>query len=54
LKKEKQNWVKGKDIFLKKEQGTLTERGRLSTVDLLTMIACFATKLNNIFNIKMS
>jgi hypothetical protein len=46
--------VKGKDIFLKLDQGTLTERGRLNTVDLLTKIACFETKVNNIFNIKMS
>jgi hypothetical protein len=27
-------------------------KGRLSTVDLLIKVACFVTKVNNIFNIK--
>ncbi len=27
-------------------------RGRLSTMDLLIKVACFVTKVNNIFNIK--
>ncbi len=34
-------------------QGTLTGRGRLSTVDLLIKVACFVKK-NHILNIKMS
>ncbi len=29
-------------------------RGRLSTIDLLIEVACFATQVNNIFNLKMS
>jgi len=32
----------------------LSERGMLSTVDLLTKVACFAAKINNIFNIEKS
>jgi hypothetical protein len=31
-------------------QGILTEGGRLSTADLLIEVACFVTKVNNIFN----
>jgi hypothetical protein len=27
-------------------------RGRLSTIDLLIRVGCFATKVNNIFNLK--
>jgi len=34
--------------------GTLTEGGRLSTVDLLIRVAYFVKKVNTIFNIKMS
>jgi hypothetical protein len=31
------------------DQGTLTEGGRFSTVDLLMKVACFVPKVNNIF-----
>jgi hypothetical protein len=33
-------------------QGTLTEREKLSTVDLLIKVACFVKKVNNIFKYK--
>jgi hypothetical protein len=33
-------------------QGTITEGGRLSTIDLHIMTAHFVKKANNIFNIK--
>jgi hypothetical protein len=33
--------------------GNTNIRGRLSTVDLLIIVACFVTKVNNIFNIKI-
>jgi hypothetical protein len=35
-------------------QGTLTQKGRLSTVDLLIKVASLVKKVNNIFNIEMS
>jgi hypothetical protein len=35
-------------------QGALTQKGRLSTVDLLIKVAWFVKKVKNIFNIKMS
>jgi len=35
-------------------QGTLTEMEGSGTVDLLIKIACFVTKVNSVFNIKMS
>jgi hypothetical protein len=31
--------------------GNPNRRGRLSTVDLLVKVACFVTRVNNIFNI---
>jgi hypothetical protein len=33
-------------------QGRVTERGRLSTVDLLIKVACFVKMVNNILCIK--
>jgi hypothetical protein len=37
------------DIFAKiLKQGTLTETGKLSTVDLLIRVACFVKKVNNV------
>jgi hypothetical protein len=30
----------------------ILNRGRLSTVELLIKVACFSTKVNNIFNLK--
>jgi hypothetical protein len=36
------------------QQGMLTERGRLSTVDLLIKMACFVKKDTNTFNLKTS
>ncbi len=33
--------------------GNANWRGRLSTIDLLIKVACFGTKINHIFNIKM-
>jgi len=37
-------------LFYNLGQGTLTEGGRLSTVDLLIMVACFVKNINKIFN----
>ncbi len=37
-----------------KEQETLTEGERLSTVNLLIKVVCFVTKVSKIFNFKMS
>ncbi len=34
--------------------GNTNCRGRLSTVDLLIMLACFCKKVNNVFDIKCS
>ncbi len=39
-------------INLNTNQGTLAERGRPITVDLLIEVACFVTKVNNIFSLK--
>jgi hypothetical protein len=35
-------------------QGSLSKGGRISTVDLLTQVACFEENVNKIFNIKMN
>jgi len=35
-------------------QGILSEKGRLSTVNLLLKAACFVKKENHIFNLKTS
>jgi hypothetical protein len=35
------------------DQGTLTEGGRLSTVDLLIVVTCFVKKENKVYNIKI-
>jgi hypothetical protein len=35
-------------------QGVLPERERLSTFQLLIKVACFVTKVNNIFNVKIN
>jgi hypothetical protein len=35
-------------------QGILTERGMLSTIDLLNEVACFVQNVNDIFNMKRS
>ncbi len=45
--------VSGKEV-LKMIQGTLTERERLSTIDLLIKVTCFVTDINNIFYAKRS
>ncbi len=43
------------EVFLQQlEQGTLTERERFSTVDLLIKEACLFIKVKNILSIKMS
>jgi hypothetical protein len=41
--------LKTKDVA-----GNTNYRGRLSTVYLLVKVACFVTKIKNIFNIKMT
>ncbi len=34
------------------EQGILTKKGRLSTIDLLMKVTCFVKKVDNIFKEK--
>jgi hypothetical protein len=34
------------------KQGTITDKGRLDTIDLLIKAACFVKKVNNYFSIK--
>ncbi len=46
--------TKTSSIYAFNTQGTLTERERLSTVDLHLKIPCFATLSNNISKIKSS
>jgi hypothetical protein len=43
--------VQGRQAFV---QGILAEGGRVNTVDLLIIVACFVTQGNNIFSLKMS
>ncbi len=63
----KKPWVKGSNpaanvkensrISCQKSRvnpGNTNLRGKLSTVDLLIKVACFVTKVNDIFNIKRS
>ncbi len=42
-----------KNVELMGIPGNTNERGRLSTVYLLIKVACFVTKVNNIFSIKI-
>jgi hypothetical protein len=39
---------------LRPESRNTNRRDRLKTLDLLIKIGCFVTKVNNVFNIKMS
>jgi hypothetical protein len=34
--------------------GNINWRGRLNTINLLTRVACFSKKVNNVFNFKRS